>query len=59
MVGLATDYCVRATTRDAVRAGFIARVLTDLVAGVSRDSTAAALGEMAAAGVELVGADRG
>ena len=59
MVGLATDYCVRATTLDAVRAGFIARVLTDLVAGVNRDSTAAALDEMAAAGVELVGADRG
>ncbi len=59
MVGLATDYFVRATTLDAVRAGFIARVLTDLVAGLNRHSTAAALDEKAAAGVELVGADRG
>ena len=54
LVGLATDYCVRSTTLDAVRAGFKARVLTDMAAGVSRDSTAAALDEMAAAGVELV-----
>src|SRR3954447_21735786 len=54
LVGLATDYCVRSTTLDAVRAGFKARVLTDMVAGVNRDTTAAAVDEMAAAGVELV-----
>jgi nicotinamidase/pyrazinamidase len=54
LVGLATDYCVRSTTLDAVRAGFQARVLTDMAAGVSPDSTAAALDEMAKAGVELV-----
>ena len=54
LVGLATDYCVLATTLDAVRAGFGARVLTDMVAGVNADTTAAALDEMAAAGVELV-----
>lgn len=53
LAGLATDYCVRWTTLDAVRAGFKARVLTDLVAGVSRDTTASALDEMSAAGVEL------
>jgi len=56
LVGLATDYCVRSTTLDAVRAGFTARVLTDMAAGVNPDTTAAALEEMAAAGVELVGA---
>ena len=55
LVGLATDYCVRSTTLDAVRAGFTARVLTDMAAGVNQDTTAAALDEMAAAGVELVG----
>ncbi|MBV8303356.1 MAG: isochorismatase family protein [Acidimicrobiia bacterium] len=55
LVGLATDYCVRSTTLDAVEAGFTARVLTDMAAGVNRDTTAAALNEMAAAGVELVG----
>jgi len=54
LVGLATDYCVRSTTLDAVRAGFHARVLTDMAAGVNEDTTAAALDEMAAAGVELV-----
>ena len=54
LVGLATDYCVRSTTLDAMRAGFKARVLTDMVAGVNRDTTAAAVDEMAAAGVELV-----
>lgn len=54
LVGLATDYCVRWTTLDAVRAGFKARVLTDLAAGVNVDTTAAALDEMKAAGVDLV-----
>jgi len=54
MAGLATDYCVRATTLDAVRGGFQARVLTNLAAGVDPESTAAALDEMATAGVELV-----
>jgi nicotinamidase/pyrazinamidase len=52
--GIATDYCVRATALDAARAGFGTRVLVDLTAGVSPDSTAAALAEMHGAGVELV-----
>jgi nicotinamidase/pyrazinamidase len=55
LVGLATDYCVRSTTLDAVRAGFKARVLTEMAAGVNEDTTAAALDEMSTAGVELVG----
>jgi nicotinamidase/pyrazinamidase len=54
IVGIATDYCVRATALDAARAGFDTRVLVDLTAGVSPDSTAAALAEMSGAGVELV-----
>jgi nicotinamidase/pyrazinamidase len=53
LVGLATDYCVRSTTLDAVRAGFRSRVLTDMAAGVSAETTATALDEMASAGVEL------
>jgi nicotinamidase/pyrazinamidase len=53
LVGLATDYCVRSTSLDAVRAGFRSRVLTDMAAGVNADTTAAALDEMASAGVEL------
>jgi len=51
--GIATDHCVRATALDAVRAGFGTRVLTDLCAGVAPATTAAALEEMAAAGVRL------
>jgi nicotinamidase/pyrazinamidase len=53
VVGIATDYCVRATAEDAARAGFTTRVLVDLTAGVAPDSTAAALDEMRACGVEL------
>ncbi|MFE7192057.1 isochorismatase family protein [Kitasatospora sp. NPDC057541] len=55
VVGLATDHCVRATALDAVRAGFTTRVLLDLTAGVAAPTTAAALDELRAAGVELVG----
>jgi nicotinamidase/pyrazinamidase len=53
VVGIATDYCVRATALDAVRAGFQTRVLVDLCVGVAPDTTAAALAELAGAGVEL------
>lgn len=54
VVGIATDYCVRATALDAARAGFATRVLLDLTVGVAPESTAAALAELSAAGVELV-----
>ncbi|MFJ2867345.1 isochorismatase family protein [Kitasatospora sp. NPDC087314] len=55
VVGLATDHCVRATALDAARAGFTTRILLDLTAGVAPETTAAALAELRAAGVELVG----
>lgn len=54
IAGIATDYCVRATALDAVAAGFTTRVLVDLIAGVSADTSATALDEMRAHGVELV-----
>jgi len=54
IVGLATDYCVRASALDAIEHGRHVRVLTDLVAGVAADSSDAALGELAHAGAELV-----
>lgn len=54
IVGIATDYCVRDTARDAAEADFKTRVLVDLTAGVARDTTAAALDEMRGYGVELV-----
>jgi nicotinamidase/pyrazinamidase len=37
VVGLATDYCVKATALDAVRLGFGASVLVDAVAAVNLD----------------------
>jgi nicotinamidase/pyrazinamidase len=54
VVGIATDYCVRATAMDAIAAGFTTRVLVDLTAGVAADSTATALADMCRAGVELI-----
>jgi nicotinamidase/pyrazinamidase len=54
VVGIATDYCVRASALDALTAGLTTRVLTDLVAGVTPSTSAAALTEMADAGAEVV-----
>lgn len=55
IAGIATDYCVRATAADAVRLGFGVRLLADLTAGVNADTTAEAIEEMTAAGVEVKG----
>ncbi len=55
VVGIATDHCVRATALDAAAAGFATTVRLDLTAGVARPTTDAALAELAAAGVRLVG----
>ncbi|WP_150958643.1 isochorismatase family protein [Microbacterium testaceum] len=57
VVGIATDYCVRASALDALAAGRRVRVLTDLVAGVHPDSSAAALSEIETAGAELTTSD--
>ena len=53
VVGIATDHCVRATARDAAAAGLHTRVLQELCVGVAPESTATALEELRAAGVEL------
>lgn len=55
VVGIATDHCVRASALDAARDGFEVRVLAGLTAGVAPDTTAAALAELARAGVEVDG----
>ncbi|MCZ0982317.1 isochorismatase family protein [Streptomyces diastatochromogenes] len=55
VVGIATDHCVKATALDGVRAGFDVRVLLDYTAGVAAGTTAGALDELRAAGVELSG----
>ena len=54
--GIATDHCVRATALDAARAGLSTTVRLDLTAGVAAATTAAALQELSAAGIILVGA---
>jgi nicotinamidase/pyrazinamidase len=54
VAGIATDYCVRASALDAAATGVHVRVLTDLVAGVAASSSAAALEELRAAGIETV-----
>ena len=53
VVGIATDYCVKATATDAVAAGFTTRVLLDLTAGVSPASTADAIESLRSAGVAI------
>lgn len=53
VVGIATDYCVLASALDAVAAGRRVRVLTDLVAGVAAESSAAALVTLVEAGVAV------
>jgi nicotinamidase/pyrazinamidase len=54
IVGLATDYCVRASALDALVAGRRVRVLTRYIAGVAAESSAIALEELAAAGAKVV-----
>ncbi len=55
VVGLATDYCVKATALDAVRLGYGTSLLTDAVAAVdlTPGDGSRAIDDMAAAGVSL------
>lgn len=53
VVGIATDYCVLASSQDALSAGRNVRVFTDLVAGVAPDTSAAALADLADAGATI------
>jgi len=55
VVGIATDYCVRATALDAARAGFATQVLLGMTAGVAPATTQEAVDALRAAGVELTG----
>jgi len=55
VVGIATDYCVRATALDAAREGFATQVLLGMTAGVSPATTQDALGALRDAGVRLTG----
>ena len=53
VVGIATDYCVRASALDANNSGLQVRVITSLTAGVSAASTEAAIDELVDAGVRV------
>ena len=53
VAGLATDYCVLASSLDAKKAGFRVSVLTKLVAGVASESSENALVQMTSAGCRL------
>ena len=55
VVGIATDFCVKATALGSARLGFRTRVLLGMSAGVAEKTTAKALDELRAAGVALVG----
>jgi nicotinamidase/pyrazinamidase len=55
VVGIATDYCVRATALDANREGFTTTVLLDLTAGVAESTTDAALTDFSEAGITVRG----
>lgn len=53
VVGIATDYCVRASALDAKKSGLAVRVITSLTAGVSPASTEAAIDDLVDAGVAV------
>lgn len=54
VVGIATDYCVRASSLDALAQGLKVRVITSLTAGVSSQSSEAAIDEMVDAGAQVL-----
>lgn len=55
IVGLAADYCVRATALDAVVAGYAVRLLVDYTRPVHPERLGDVLAELEDAGVELIG----
>lgn len=57
VIGIATDYCVKATALDALKAGYTTRVLPDLCAAVAEETGKKALDELAGAGVEVIGSN--
>lgn len=56
--GIATDYCVRASGLDALRAGFLVDVLVDAVRAVDPFDGERALAELERGGARLVTLDR-
>ena len=54
LYGIATDYCVRATSLDAVAAGYKVIVIKNLCRGVAPDTSQKAIEEMKAKGVVVL-----
>lgn len=54
IVGLAADYCVRATALDAIGAGYTTRLLVDYTRPVRSEGLSEVLAELEDAGVELI-----
>ena len=50
--GIATEYCVRATTLDGIQAGFETMVLTDMIRAVQASETQRVLAELRKAGAK-------
>jgi nicotinamidase/pyrazinamidase len=54
LYGIATDYCVRASRIDALRAGFEMAVIQELCRGVAPETSQAAWKEMKEKGVNIL-----
>jgi len=54
VTGLATDYCVKHTARDALREGLRVRIPTGAVRGIDADGSRRALSELGDAGAQLL-----
>jgi nicotinamidase/pyrazinamidase len=54
VVGIATDFCVRATALDSVTEGFETRVVRDLTVGVTPEGSEAAVKELGDAGATVM-----
>jgi nicotinamidase/pyrazinamidase len=54
LYGIATDYCVRASSAHALRAGFQVTVIEELCRGVTADTSRAAWEEMKEKGVNIL-----
>lgn len=57
VVGLALDYCVYYTSKDALDLGYKVLTVTDATMGVAAETTSAALEDMTKIGVQLILAD--
>ena len=54
MAGIATDHCVLATAKDALREGFTVSVIADLCAPVDKTRGENALTELEEAGASII-----